>query len=161
MPLFLIIIFLVAVVQSSFYPFLEINDLFPNLILIITLILTLLSRKKEVFIWIIFGGLCLDIFSFNNFLGLSVAALFLVYLSALFLKENIFQSLTVGSILLIGIINIFINRFFLVLILKTIGQEPILNFGQIISEIIYSLIVLLPLFYGLKHILKNKKTAIF
>jgi rod shape-determining protein MreD len=157
----LLVTFLLVILGSSLYPYLEIYNTSPNLILILVLIFSILRDYKKNLFWIIFGGLFLDIFSFENPLGLSIFGLLLAGYLASFLRQNIFQKISLSSISLIGVSVILVYKLFIIFSLKLISISTCFNFGQIATEIVYSLAVLIPLFYLLNHFLKNKKTAIF
>lgn len=147
----IIIIFLLILFQASFYPYLEIYGAFPNLILILVLILSIIRGWKKNLAWIIFGGLFLDIYSFNNPVGASILNLFLVSYLAYFFSQNIFKKTSIYSIILIGIGGTLIYRLFLILILLIAGTDFQFSFIQLISQIIYNLIILIPLFYLIRR----------
>lgn len=153
----IIIIFLLIIFQSSLYPYLKIYNAFPNLILILVLILSILRGYKKSLIWIIFGGFLLDIYSFNNPIGTSILGLLLVGYLAYFFSQNTFKKNSVFSIILIGIGGTLIYRLFLVLILIIANINFQLTFSQLISQILYNLVILVPLFYLLKHFLRKRK----
>jgi len=143
----LIIIFLLIILQSSFYPHLAINGAFPNFILILALISSILRSYKKSLIWIIFGGFLLDIYSFNNFIGTSILGLFLVSYLTHFFSQSILKKTSVFSIILIGIGGTLIYRLFLLLVLTIAGLDLQFTFLQLISQVIYNLVILVPLFY--------------
>lgn len=142
--------FLLIILQTSIAPYLKIYDAFPNLILIIVLILSILKGYKKSLIWVIFGGFLLDVFSFNNPIGASILGLFLVSYLAYFLSQNIFKKTNILSVILIGISGSLIYMFFLLLILLIVKVSFQLSLSQIISQVIYNLIILIPLFYLIK-----------
>jgi len=151
----LIIIFILVILQSCLYPYLEIKDAFPNLILIIVLILSILRPYKKNLVWIIAGGFFLDIFSFNNPIGISILGLLLIGYLANFLSHTIFKKPSIFSAILIGIGGILIYRFILILTLLITGTSFQLSFSRIIFQFIYNLIILAPLFYLVKRFKKN------
>lgn len=150
----IIITFLLIILQSSFYPYLNIYDAFPNLILILILILSILYGYKENLAWIIIGGFFLDVFSFNNPIGTSILCLLLVGYLVDFFSKNIFKKSNILSIIIIGIGGTLIYRFLLISILLITGNNFQFGFIQIISQMAYNLAVLIPLFYLIRNITK-------
>ena len=149
-----IIIFILVILQSSLYPFLNIYNAFPNLILIFVLISSILRGYKKSLTWIIIGGLFLDTFSFNNPIGISIFGLFLVSYLAHFFSQNIFKKTSPFSVLILGISGIVIYRLFLVITLLIFSTGFQFSFIQITFEVIYNIIILMPLFYLLKRFWK-------
>lgn len=152
----LVIIFVLILFQSALYPYLEVYGAFPNLILILVLILSILKGHKKSWIWIIFGGFLLDVFSFDNPIGTSILGLFLVSYLAYFFSQNIFKKTSIFSIILIGIGGTLIYGLLLVLILLIAGTSFQFTFTQLISWVIYNLVILIPLFYLIKGMFKAK-----
>ncbi len=150
----LIIIFLLVIFQASLYPYFKVYNAFPNLVFILVLVLSILQGYKKSLVWIIFGGFFLDIYSFNNPIGTSILGLFLVSYLAYFFSQNIFKKTSIFSIILIGIGGTLVYRFFLIIVLLIAGASFQLSFIQLVSQIIYNLIILIPLFYLIKR-LKN------
>lgn len=151
----IIIIFVLTIIQATLYPHLAIYGAFPNLILIVVVILSILRGYKKNFVWVIFGGLFLDVFSLNNLLGISIPALFLIGYSIYFLSRTTFRKTNIFSVILFGIGATLIYKFFLILaflIAKT-GFE--LSFSQTLSQIIYNLALLIPLFYLIKSRIRH------
>lgn len=152
----LIIIFFLIILQSSLYPYLKVNNAFPNLILILVLILSILKGYKKSLVWIIFGGFLLDVFSFNNPIGTSILSLLLVSYLAYFFSQNIFKKTSIFSIILIGIGGTLIYRVILILILLITGTSLQFTFSQLISQVIYNSAIMVPLFYLLKYFLRKR-----
>ncbi len=151
----LIIIFLLVILQSSLYPHLKIYNAFPNIILIMVLILSVLKGYKESLMWIIFGGFLLDVFSFNNPIGTSILGLFIVGYLANFFSQNIFKKTSVFLIILAGIGGSLIYGFFLISALLIAKTNPQISFNQAISQIVYNTVILIPLFYLTKRLIKR------
>lgn len=151
----LIVIFILVILQSSFYPYLKIYNAFPNLILILVLILSILKGFKESLVWIIFGGLLLDIYSFNNPIGASILSLFIIGYLAYFLSKNIFKKASIFLAILAGIGGSLIYGFFVILVLLIAKTNPQISFNQIISQVLYNTVVLIPIFYLTKHLIKR------
>ncbi len=150
-----ITIFLLIIIQSSIFGYLEIYNSFPNLILILVLVLSVLRDWKKNWIWIVFGGFMLDVFSFNNLIGISIFGLFLVSYLANFFSHNIFKKTSIFSIILIGIGGTLIYRIVLVLIFLIAGIGFELSLMQTIFQLIYNVIVLVPMFYLIKKLWKT------
>ena len=142
-----IIIFILVLLflQTGIFPHLKIAGVFPNLILLAILSLSILQGWKKTLPWIIVGGLFLDFYSLNNILGVSVVGLLIVSYLAYFLSQNILKSGNLTSLILIFLITIFVYS----LLLIFISDFKFLGF---IIAIIYNLIFALPVFYGLKKI---------
>ncbi len=151
----IIIILALIVFQVSVYPYFHIYNAFPNLILVIILIISILKGYKQGLLWIIFGGFLLDIYSYNNPVGISILALLLIaYLSAK-LSQNIFQKNSIYSIIIIGIEGTLIYQLLIVLTLAVIGVEFQFGFFQVLFQVIYNLIILIPLFWLIKKVSFN------
>jgi len=146
----LVIIFILIILQSSLYPYLAIYGAFPNLILIMVVILSTLRDYKKNLIWVMFGGLFLDIFSFNNFLGISIVGLFLISYLIHFLSQTTFRKTGIPPVILFGISATLIYKFFLILVFLIAKSSFELSFSQVLSQIIYNTILLIPLFYLIK-----------
>lgn len=147
----IVIIFLLIILQSSLYLYLGVCGAFPNLILILVLILSVLQGYKKSLVWVIFGGFLLDVYSFNNPIGTSILGLFLVSHLAYFFSQNIFKKTSIFSVILIGIGGTLIYRLFLILVLLIVGTSFQFTFTQLISQVVYNLIILIPLFYLIKR----------
>lgn len=150
----IIIIFLLVILQSSLYPYLKIYNAFPNLILILVLILSILKGHKKSLVWVLFGGFLLDVYSFNNPLGTSILSLLLVSYLAYFFSQNIFKKTSIFSVILIGIGGTLIYKLFLILVLLIVDISSQFSYSQLIFQIIYNLVVLVPLFYLIKSRIK-------
>jgi len=150
----IIIIFLLVILQSSLYPYLKICNAFPNLILILVLILSILKGYKKSLVWVLFGGFLLDVYSFNNPLGTSILSLLLISYLAYFFSQNIFKKTSIFSVILIGIGGTLIYKLFIIFVLLIVGISFQLSYSQLIFQIIYNLVVLIPLFYLMKSRIK-------
>jgi rod shape-determining protein MreD len=150
----IIIIILLVILQSSLYPYLKVYNVFPNLILILVLILSILKGSKKSLVWVLFGGFLLDVYSFNNPLGTSILGLLLVSYLAYFFSQNIFKKTSIFSVILIGIGGTLIYKLFIILVLLIIGISFQLSYSQLIFQIFYNLVVLIPLFYLMKSRIK-------
>jgi rod shape-determining protein MreD len=148
----LVIIFVLIILQSSLYPHLAIYGAFPNLILIVLVILNILRSYKKNLIWVMFGGLFLDIFSFNNFLGISIVGLFLISYLIHFLSQTTFRKTSIFPVILFGIGATLIYKFFLILVFLITKTSFELSFSQVFSQIIYNTLLLIPLFYLIKKL---------
>jgi len=148
----LLIIFLLIIVQASLYPYLKLYGAFPNLILILVLILSILRGHKRTLIWIIFGGFLLDIYSFDNPIGTSILGLFLISYLAYFFSQNIFKKTSIFSIILIGSAGTLVYRIFLILVLLIVGTDFQFSFAQMGLQVIYDLVIFIPLFYLIKQL---------
>jgi len=146
----IVIIFILIILQWSLFPYLAVYGAFPNLILIVVVILSILRGYKKNLIWVMFGGLFLDIFSFNNLLGVSIAGLFLISYLIYFLSQTTLRKTNIFSIILFGIGATLIYKFFLILVFLITKSSFELSFSQTLAQIIYNLVLLIPLFYLIK-----------
>lgn len=141
---FIIIFILVLLfLQIGISPHIAIAEVFPNLILLSVLSLSILQGWKKTLAWIIAGGLFLDFYSLINVLGVSVVALFITGYLAYFLSQNVFKQANAWSLLLIFLITIFVYNFILLI-------NSDFRFLSFASALIYNLILALPIFYGIK-----------
>lgn len=146
----IIIIILLVILQSSLYPYLKVYNVFPNLILILVLILSILKGSKKSLVWVLFGGFLLDVYSFNNPFGTSILGLLLVSYLAYFFSQNIFKKTSIFSVILIGIGGTLIYKLFIILVLLIVGIGFQFSYSQLIFQIFYNLVILVPLFYLIK-----------
>ena len=146
----IVIIFILIILQWSLFPYLAVYGAFPNLILIMVVILSILRGYKKNLIWVMFGGLFLDIFSFNNLLGVSIAGLFLISYLIYFLSQTTLRKTNIFSIILFGIGATLIYKFFLILVFLITKSSFELSFSQTLAQIIYNLVLLIPIFYLIK-----------
>lgn len=145
-----IIIFFLIIIQSSLYPYLQINNAFPDLILIVVLTLSILQGYKKHIVWPLIGGFFLDIFSFKNPIGASILGLLIVSCLSYFLSQNLFKKSSPISIIIIGTGGILFYRFFIDLILLISGTNFQFSLIQLTTQIAYDVVVLVPLFYLIK-----------
>ncbi len=163
----IIAFYLLTLLQTSFFVHFDINGVTPNLVLMAVVLLNFFlhispshPQNKKAFknlgYWGAFcGGFFLDIFS-NLFFGVFIIILLLVSVFvkkiATMLKEaNIIAFLLVllVSIIFYIISLILFNCLLAVFSLKGYCCAP--QCGYVIIEIIYNLILALPLFYSVKY----------
>jgi len=158
MRVVLIIIFILALLflQIGIFPHIAILESFPNLILLSILSLSILQGWKKTLVWIIVGGLFLDFYSLNNVLGISVVSLLIASYLAYFLSQNIFKKTSFFSLVLIFLVAIFLYNILLIIFFKIFAISFDFQFLSFIIAIIYNLIFVLPIFYGLKKIQSQK-----
>ena len=113
-------------------------------------ILSILMGYKKNLIWVMFGGLLLDIFSFNNLLGVSIAGLFLISYLIYFIGQTTLRKTNILSVILFGIGVTLVYKFFLILAFLITKTSFELSFSQTLSQIIYNVVLLIPLFYLIK-----------
>jgi len=143
----LALIIVLIIVQSAVYPCLEAYNAFPNLILIMVLIIAILKGYKQGWMWIVFGGLLLDIYSYNNFIGISILSLSLIAYLASKLAQNVFRKNSIYSIITITIGGTLVYQIIIFLNLLVTGTNFQFNFTQIFFQVMYNIIVLIPFFY--------------
>lgn len=159
MKYFFVIIFILILLflQIGIFPHLRIAGSFPNLILLSILGLSILQGWKKTLPWIIAGGLFLDFYSLNNFLGISVVSLLIVSYLAYSLSQNVFKKANIQSLLLTFLISIFVYNFLLIVLFKVFVIALDYRFLNFIAGILYNLIFALPIFYSIKCLAKNTK----
>lgn len=157
MRIVLITIFILVLLflQIGIFPHLRIAGVFPNLILLAILSLSILQGWKKTLPWIIVGGLFLDFYSLNNVLGISVVSLLIVSYLAYFLSQNIFKKTSFFSLVLIFLITIFLYNLLLIILFKIFSITFDFRFLGFVTGIIYNLIFALPVFYLVKYAKKS------
>jgi len=155
---FIIIFILVLLfLQIGIFPHLSIAGIFPNLILLSILGLSILQGWKKTLPWTIAGGLFLDFYSLTGVLGLSVVGLLIVSYLAYSLSQNIFKKANLFSLALNFLIAIFVYSLCLLILFSVFSVISDFRFLTFIVGIIYNLVFALPIFYLLK--LLTKKAA--
>lgn len=145
-----IFIILSVFIQSSFFPYLQVFNAFPNLILIAVLIISLLKNYKESLVWVFLGGWFLDVYSFNNPLGTSILSLLFIGYLVNFLSVNLFKKSSIISLVTVCVISTIIYRLALALAFLITTGDLKINIVQILAQIIYNLIIFIPAFYIIK-----------
>jgi len=140
-------IIILIFIQASLFPYFQIFNAFPNLILIGVLIISILKNYKKSLIWIFLGGWLLDIYSFNNPLGISILSLLCISYFANFLTTNIFKKFNFLSLVLICTGCSLFYRVSLALGCLLNTGEIRIDLIQVFVQIIYNLVVFLPIFY--------------
>ncbi|MFH2013955.1 MAG: rod shape-determining protein MreD, partial [Patescibacteria group bacterium] len=121
MKIIYIIFFIIILLflQIGILPHLKILGVFPNLIIISILSLSILKEWKKNFVWIIIAGLFLDVYSLNNIIGVSIISLLGAGILVYFLNQNTFKKANILSLIitfLIGILAFYILSLILSLI---------------------------------------------
>jgi rod shape-determining protein MreD len=103
----ILLILLAVVLQISIMPNLAIWQVFPNLILISTVILIFSGRDKEALYWAALGGITLDLFSTFHF-GIFTVSLLIIYFLISYLVKKFFSDpnfiIATGLFLISGVI---------------------------------------------------------
>jgi len=148
----LVIIFIVLLLflQTGIFPHLKIVGVFPNLILLSILGLSVVRGWKKTLPWIIAGGLFLDFYSLNNFLGLSVISLLIVSCLVSFLGQRFFKEKNLLSLILVFTISIIIYSLILIILYKIFSISFDFIFLGFLFSIFYNLFFAIPIFYLLK-----------
>lgn len=151
MKYIVIIIFILVLMflQVGIFSHLKIAGVFPNLILLSILSLSIVQGWKKSLGWIIVGGLFLDFYSLHNILGISAIDLFIASYLAYFLSQNVFKKANTQSLLLIFLISIFVYNLILLIVSD-------FQFSFFFIGIIYNLIFSLPVFYLIKCLKTTK-----
>ncbi len=154
MKLIFIILFIILLLflQIGIFPHISIFGVFPNLILLSILGLSILQGWKKTLPWTIAGGLFLDFYSLTGVLGLSVVGLLIVSYLAYSLSQNIFKKANLFSLALNFLIAIFVYSLCLLILFSVFSVISDFRFLTFIVAIIYNLVLSLPIFYGLKKI---------
>ena len=157
--LYIVLFILVLLfLQIGIFPHLKIVGSFPNLIILSVLCLSILQGWKKSLIWIITAGLFLDLYSLNNFLGISVIGLLLASYLACFLDQNTFKKTNVPSLMLVFLISIAAYNIILIILSKIFGLVFDFRILGFFINLVYNLIFALPVFYIIKKwLIKNTK----
>lgn len=94
-------IFLVCVMQVTIIPNLNFWGVFGNLVLLIVIVLTLFNFYHQAFIWVLVGGILLDIFS-NFSLGNFTISLLIIFLALFFIRQKVLGEPTLFIISFFG-----------------------------------------------------------
>ncbi len=152
-----IIIFLLIIIQFSLAPYLEIYSAFPNLILIQVIILSVLKEWKKNWLWIVWGGFLLDVFSFNNPIGASIFGLVVVSYLISLLVYGLFKKTSIFSIIIVAIFGTLLYKFLIYLILLIGNVSFQFGLKQLFFQVLYNVIILIPSFYLIKRYGKIKQ----
>ncbi len=150
---FLIILFLLlaAILQTTIIPFLSIQGAAPNLILIFTLILTLLSGFRAVWLYIFLGGLFLDLFSGLPF-GLVAASLIGANYFVDWLGNNIFSGVKFGVKVVLIALGILAFNLFLNILIGFFRLDAVFSFEYLFWSVAYNSLIAILIFNGIKKI---------
>jgi rod shape-determining protein MreD len=131
--------------QIGIFPHLKIAGVYPNLIFLAVVSLTIINGWRENLGWIIICGMFLDFYSLQNILGITVLILLLSCLLSRFLNKKFLKEENKLSLILIFLIS----SLFYELLLFIIGSN--LSLSGLIAKIIYNSILALPIFYITKY----------
>lgn len=152
-----IFISVIFFLQMGIFPRLAVLGVYPNIIFISLISLSVLAGFKKAFPWAVFSGLFFDIYSLNNFIGIFIINFIVcAYFSSVF-TQNIFKKnsfLSVFSVFGITIIIYIILNFILNKIIGIGFEFKVLNS---LIFIIYSTITAMPVFYLFKKIYAPEK----
>lgn len=115
--LYVLVFFLVAVLQTTVFSYFAVREVVPNLILVIVLVNALWKGFGEVLPMAIFGGLFLDFFSGHPF-GVAVLALLTTALLVNFIAHNILERKNFWVWAIEGLAGIFLYGIFFFCFLK-------------------------------------------
>ncbi len=163
---YFIAIILLLSVDIGFFSHLKFFGVVPNLILVLLVVSALDRESLECFFIAVVGGIFLDFYSTSYFGSFSFAFLavagFLQILVNNFLVFDIDWKLGIAALVVSTVaVHLFIYTFNLIVISLGIGmgQTPyLLDKTQIISELIYNLLLLLPIYKlldAIKYFLKS------
>jgi rod shape-determining protein MreD len=114
--LFILLLGMLALLQSTILPYTAILSVWPNLMLLVVVSWTLLRGLSEGLVWAFVGGLWLDLLSGGPF-GVSALALVLVASLVSLLEASLFREhivlvmlIVVGASLLHGIFHLLLLR---------------------------------------------------
>jgi len=148
--LVIIFIILLLFLQTGIFPHLAILGVFPNLILLSILGLSIIQGWKKTLPWIIVGGLFLDFYSLNNFLGLSIIGLLIVSYLICFLGQRFFKEKNFLSLILVFTISIIVYSLILIILYKIFSISFDFMFLGFLFSIFYNLFFAIPIFYLFK-----------
>ena len=150
---FLSILFLLlaAILQTTIAPFLSVQGAAPNLILIFTLILTLISGFRAVWLYIFLGGLFLDLFSGLPF-GLVAVSLIGANYFVDWLGGNIFSKPKFGVKIVLITLGILAFNFFLNILIGFFRLDAIFSFEYLFWSVAYNSLIAILIFNGVKKV---------
>lgn len=131
-------LFFISVQQSFLNP----SYIGFNLILILTIILAVMRSSNEA---LVFAWLCGIFAGISHFSGPGMSSLILLIITAflIMLRKTAFFTLKTESIILLGVIAVFLQR---LLIWIVLGTSPTLNWTGFIVELIITPLILVLLF---------------
>lgn len=167
--LFILILLLVAILQTTLVPFLALKAVTPNLVLVLILFLVIFKGFREIWWLIILAGLFLDLLSGLPFGLISLSLLITAYLID-WLNRSVFSGVKIWLVVaLIALGSLFYNfiliatakLFILVNLSQKVIYSNILSWDYLITlflVVAYNLVALIFL-YGIKKIFYQKQGA--
>ena len=136
----IVLFILVGILQLTFIPFFSVGGMYPNIVLIGVIILTLIDYEDDALMLAVFGGLVLDLsgplfFGLNALLLIGLVLIYRYFINKIISSMNIMVitlSLLAGVVFYSTLINLFLGRWPSILLLY---------------EAIYSLIIGLLLYW--------------
>lgn len=145
----ILLILLICLLQISIAPNISILEAFPNLNLIVLVILLLCSRYKEALVWAIISGLIIDIYLDINFIYYTLGFL-LVFILFYFIFKKIIST----PILPIVILAFFLSGLLVDFLPMYLNQK---NYFIYIYCGIYNTLLGVIMYYLLVDIVKEKE----
>jgi len=153
----ILILFFVAVLQTTFVPKLAVYGIFPSLMLVVIIFKSLFKEYKEIFIWPLAGGVILDFFSQLPF-GVFTLVFLIISLMVSFLSRNIWTSENISLVVVLitflgslasGLLTILFSKLgYLLMNLSWVldfKQLMIIIFSQAVYNVFLAAILLLVL----------------
>jgi rod shape-determining protein MreD len=152
MKITLIVVFVLVVLflQIGIMPNLKIFSVYPNIILLVILSLSILRSLKENIGWIIVSGLFMDFYGLYNVVGISIAALLLVSIFSQFLNRRFLKKENKLSLVFMFLASSLLYETILIVIFKIFKIEFNFAILDLIVKIVYNSILALPVFYLIK-----------
>lgn len=156
---YILIIFLLILLELFLAPHLRIADLGPNFILVAILVWFTLSNVKEAMKWLIPSGLILDFFSPLPFGVISLSLLITLFLIFL-VSARLFGEKNLNAIILITIIGTLVYQLSLLLLVMLFSFVKLSSLKidftyhlthSILSSELYNLVVMYIIYKLLKH----------
>jgi len=143
---------LILFFQVGIFPHIAISGVYPNLILISIITLSILRGFKQSLIWTIIAGLFLDFYSLSNFFGISLICLIVVSFGASFAAQNIIKKTNPSSIILVFVAMVTLYDLLLLAIYKILGIGFDFTLLKFLVNIIYNSVIAAPVFYTIKKL---------
>lgn len=153
----LIFIAIILFLEIGIFPHLKIFGFFPDLMLASVLSLSILKGFKKSLVWIVIVGLFLDVYSLNNYFGISIICMFFAAFTAFFLSQNVFKKTNIASVFPVFLLSITLYNLLFFIIYKILSTPSEFSLIKFIINIVYSAIAAVPVFYSFKKLFSAVK----
>ncbi|SUY47767.1 rod shape-determining protein MreD [Clostridium putrefaciens] len=154
----ILISLLLFIIDNTFMPFLEVNGVYPSLLIIFALSYSIINGYYEAILIGVFAGLLQDIYFFNGF-GINALSNMCICLIAAKIGENIFKEKSLAPIISIFMLSIlkggiiFVILFILNIKINYFNIPFVALYNMIITTFVYNKIYS----FSAKPYMKNYK----